>query len=47
VPDNTTISGYPARPHKENLKLQALVGKLPELFADVKILKDEVKNQGR
>jgi UDP-3-O-[3-hydroxymyristoyl] glucosamine N-acyltransferase len=47
VPDNATISGYPARIHKENLKLQALVGKLPEFYADLKKLKGKFKKRGR
>ena len=39
VPDNVMISGYPARPHKENLKIQALVGKLPFFYEALKVIK--------
>ena len=42
VPDNTVMSGYPARKHKENLKIQALIGRLPEFYEDLKKLKKEI-----
>jgi len=31
IPANTFVSGYPARPHKEAMKLYAYLGRLPEL----------------
>jgi UDP-3-O-[3-hydroxymyristoyl] glucosamine N-acyltransferase len=34
-----TVSGYPARPHREAMKLQALIHRLPELFVTVKNLR--------
>lgn len=39
VPEGAVVYGMPARPVKEQLKLQALVAKLPELFDAVKALK--------
>jgi len=42
VPDNTMISGYPARPHRENLKIQALVGRLPEFFEELKEIRKQL-----
>jgi len=32
VPAHTQVSGAPARPHKEHLKIQALLRRLPEIF---------------
>lgn len=34
--------GTPVRPHREFLRLQGLFGKLPDLFKDIKTLKDEL-----
>ena len=39
VPPKETVSGYPARPHKQAMKLYALIQKLPELFEELKKLK--------
>jgi UDP-3-O-[3-hydroxymyristoyl] glucosamine N-acyltransferase len=36
--DGEVVSGFPARPHREELKLQALLHKLPELYARVRAL---------
>lgn len=36
VPAKAILFGSPARPHREAMKLQALLGKLPELFDTVK-----------
>jgi UDP-3-O-[3-hydroxymyristoyl] glucosamine N-acyltransferase len=36
VPPKTTLFGSPGRPHREAFKLQALYGRLPELFDKVK-----------
>ncbi|MBN1823975.1 MAG: UDP-3-O-(3-hydroxymyristoyl)glucosamine N-acyltransferase [Endomicrobiales bacterium] len=41
VEDNSVLSGFPARPHKENLRIQALIHKLPKLFEEVKKLKEK------
>lgn len=32
VPPNTVVSGFPARPHREAMKIQGYIQKLPELF---------------
>jgi UDP-3-O-[3-hydroxymyristoyl] glucosamine N-acyltransferase len=45
VPDNTMISGYPARPHKENLKSQALISKLPEFYESLKEIKKKLNER--
>lgn len=42
IPDNTVVSGYPAREHKENLKIQVMIGKLGEIYEEFKKLKDAV-----
>lgn len=36
VPANMVVSGYPARPHREELKIEALIRKLPELLKERK-----------
>lgn len=36
VAAGATVSGYPARPHREAMRTQALMFKLPELFARLK-----------
>jgi UDP-3-O-[3-hydroxymyristoyl] glucosamine N-acyltransferase len=38
VPPKTVLFGSPGRPHREAFKLQALYGRLPELFEKVKEL---------
>ena len=45
VPDNTMISGYPARPHRENMKIQALIGKLPEFYETLKNIKKKLEDK--
>ncbi len=42
VPAGTIMFGYPARPHRESFKLQALYGRLPELFQAVKQIKQKL-----
>jgi UDP-3-O-[3-hydroxymyristoyl] glucosamine N-acyltransferase len=47
VPAREIVSGYPARPHREAMKVYALSQKLPELFDEVKEIKNmllEIKN---
>lgn len=41
-PDKAKIWGAPARNHREELKFQALLRKLPELFDDMEKLKDKL-----
>ncbi len=43
IPPGTTVSGYPARPHREQLKLEAHLHRLPKLAARVKELEAEVE----
>lgn len=42
VPDGTTVSGFPARPHRDELKIEAIIQKLPELYKAVKTLEKQV-----
>lgn len=42
VPPGATVSGFPARDHREELKKQAFLRKLPEIFEAVKTLRAEV-----
>ncbi len=39
IPDNMVVSGFPARPHKEEMKIQAILRKLPELWEEIKRLR--------
>src|SRR3989339_2271872 len=39
VPPKETVSGYPARPHKQAMRIYALIQKLPELFEEFKKFK--------
>lgn len=41
IPDGTLVSGFPARPHREQLKIEALLQKLPELAKAVKTLEKQ------
>ncbi len=41
VPDGQVVKGYPPRPLAEALKIQALVGRLPEFFARLKKLEEK------
>lgn len=38
IPPRAEVSGYPARPHREQLRLSALLAKLPELLERIKAL---------
>lgn len=42
VPAGTVMFGYPARPHRESFKLQALYGRLPELHEALKEIKQKL-----
>ena len=47
VPPKEIVSGYPARPHRDAMKVYALTQRLPDLFSDVKEIKNillETKN---
>lgn len=42
VPPGATVSGFPARDHREELKKQALLRKLPEMSEALKVLRAEM-----
>ncbi len=42
VPDGMMVSGFPARSHREELKIEAIIKKLPELYKAVKTLEKQV-----
>ncbi|MEX2473268.1 MAG: UDP-3-O-(3-hydroxymyristoyl)glucosamine N-acyltransferase [Gemmatimonadota bacterium] len=42
VPAGETVSGHPARPHREELRKQAHVARLPKLLERIEALEDEV-----
>lgn len=41
VPDNAVVSGFPARPHQEEMKIQAILRRLPEIWEEIKKLRDK------
>jgi UDP-3-O-[3-hydroxymyristoyl] glucosamine N-acyltransferase len=43
VPAGETVSGYPARPHREDLRRQAHLGRLPKLAARVERLEAQLE----
>jgi UDP-3-O-[3-hydroxymyristoyl] glucosamine N-acyltransferase len=43
VPAGMTVSGFPAREHRRELREKAALGKLPELVQQVKALVDRVE----
>lgn len=43
VPTGAEYSGYPARPHREQLRVHALVARLPELLDRLKVLESELR----
>jgi UDP-3-O-[3-hydroxymyristoyl] glucosamine N-acyltransferase len=44
VPAHETVTGYPARPHREQLRAQALAGRLPRLAERVERLESALAN---
>lgn len=42
VAPGSIISGFPARPHRQDLKLQALYERLPDLFEKIQMLETEI-----
>jgi UDP-3-O-[3-hydroxymyristoyl] glucosamine N-acyltransferase len=42
VPDGMMVSGFPARAHRDELKIEAIIQKLPELYKAVKTLEKQV-----
>ncbi|MDD4294371.1 MAG: UDP-3-O-(3-hydroxymyristoyl)glucosamine N-acyltransferase [Candidatus Omnitrophica bacterium] len=43
VPDNTMVSGYPAKPHKEAMKVNACLQKLPQLYKQIQDLQKRIE----
>lgn len=44
IPAGETVSGHPARPHREELRRQAHLGRLPKLMARIEALEAEVRS---
>lgn len=44
VPAGAEYSGYPARPHREQMRVQALLARLPELFERLKSLESRFRD---
>ncbi|MCF7808610.1 MAG: UDP-3-O-(3-hydroxymyristoyl)glucosamine N-acyltransferase [Candidatus Marinimicrobia bacterium] len=42
VPDGTMVSGFPARDHRKELRIEAVIQKLPELYKIVKTLEKQI-----
>jgi UDP-3-O-[3-hydroxymyristoyl] glucosamine N-acyltransferase len=42
IPDNMVVSGFPARPHKEEMRVQAIMRRLPEIWEEIKRLRDKL-----
>jgi UDP-3-O-[3-hydroxymyristoyl] glucosamine N-acyltransferase len=43
VPSGTMVSGYPARPHREELRIEAVLHRLPELLKEIRALKEKIE----
>ncbi len=43
VPERTVVSGYPARPHKEAMKVYAAMQRLPQLVKEIADLKKKIR----
>lgn len=41
IPDGTMVSGFPARPHRDELRIEAILKKLPDLYKTVKMLEKQ------
>jgi UDP-3-O-[3-hydroxymyristoyl] glucosamine N-acyltransferase len=46
VPPGETVSGYPARPHREALRAQAALFKLPETLQKIRELERKLSGDG-
>jgi UDP-3-O-[3-hydroxymyristoyl] glucosamine N-acyltransferase len=46
IPPGVTVSGYPARPHREAMRIQAAVFGLPKLVERLKALEKAVLGRG-
>jgi UDP-3-O-[3-hydroxymyristoyl] glucosamine N-acyltransferase len=45
IPADAEYSGYPARPHREQMRAHALFSRLPELFQRIKALERKVRSK--
>lgn len=45
VPPDTEVSGYPARPHREQMRSHALFARLPEIFERLKALEAKLRDR--
>ena len=43
VPDGVMVSGYPARPHREELKKEAAIHRLPQILTEFKEIKKQIQ----
>jgi len=43
VEPGAIMFGVPARPHREALKIQAIIGKLPQIYSTIKLIKKKLK----
>lgn len=43
LPEKSYVSGYPAKPHRQAMRVLALTWKLPELIEKIKALEEEIK----
>jgi UDP-3-O-[3-hydroxymyristoyl] glucosamine N-acyltransferase len=42
IPPRSRVSGYPARPHREAMRILALTWRLPELVEKIRVLEEEI-----
>ena len=42
IPDGVMVSGFPARAHRDELKIEAIIKKLPEIYNKLKMLEKQV-----
>lgn len=47
IPPGVMVSGYPARPHREELKREALMHRLPQLYQRIRALEERLSRQGK
>jgi len=43
VPSGSLVSGFPARPHRQELRIEAAIAKLPELLAQVREMEKRIE----
>lgn len=45
IPENSFVSGYPAKPHKEEIKIKASLKKLPWILKQIKLIEKKFNNK--